>query len=302
MQLAGIQPDYVTIIAILSACANLGATGLGIWVNRLVLGQPFKDNVRVNNSLIDMYSRCGCIEFARHVFDNMPERSLVSWNSIITGFALNGNPHEALKYFNSMKSDKIQPDGMSFTGALTACSHAGLIQEALKLFEKMQNEYKIKPRIEHYGCIVDLYSRAGRLKEALNVIKKMPMKPNKVVIGSLLAACRAHNDVSLAENLMDHIAELDPGGDSNYVLLSNIYAADKSWKSASKVRRKMKEFGIRKKPGVSSIEIDSTIHEFVSGDKSHVDSEGVYVILDTLSYELSVYGYIPESREIYEYE
>ncbi|KAM7522530.1 hypothetical protein LguiA_012432 [Lonicera macranthoides] len=297
MQLHGIQPDYVTIVAVLSACANLGAIGLGLWITRFVLSQHFKDNIRLNNSLIDMYSRCGCIEFARDVFENMPKRSLVSWNSIIVGFALNGNPNEALEYFNSMKNDGIEPDGVSFTGALTACSHAGLINEGLKLFNTMKREYKISPRIEHYGCIVDLYSRSGRLEEALNVIQNMPMKPNEVVVGSLLAACRTKGNVALAERLMNYIAKLDPGGDSNYVLLSNIYAADGSWQSASKVRRKMKYRGIQKKPGVSSIEIDCTVHEFVAGDKSHVDAECIYAMLENLTLELGISGYIPETSK-----
>ncbi|KAI4322472.1 hypothetical protein L6164_022164 [Bauhinia variegata] len=297
MQLSGVAPDYVTIIAVLAACANLGTLGLGLWVNRLIVTEDFRDNVRISNSLIDMYSRCGAIEFARQVLEKMPHRTLVSWNSIIVGFAVNGLAEEALKFFSLMQREGFKPDGVSYTGALTACSHAGLISEGLRIFDNMKGTHRITPSIEHYGCIVDLYSRAGRLEDALNVIKNMPLKPNEVVLGSLLAACRTQGDITLAENLMNYIVELDPGGDSNYVLLANIYAAVGKWDGANKVRRAMKARGIQKKPGFSSIEIDSNIHKFVAGDKSHEENEYIHTILELLSFDLELWGYVPESPE-----
>ncbi|KAL6340551.1 hypothetical protein AAG906_010459 [Vitis piasezkii] len=294
MQLDGVEPDYVTIISVLAACANLGALGLGLWINRFVMKQDFKDNIKISNSLIDMYSRCGCIRLARQVFEQMPKRSLVSWNSMIVGFALNGHAEEALEFFNLMRKEGFRPDGVSFTGALTACSHSGLVDEGLQFFDVMKRTRKISPRIEHFGCLVDLYSRAGRLEDALNVIANMPMKPNEVVLGSLLAACRTHGDVGLAERLMKYLCEVDPGSDSNYVLLSNIYAAVGRWDGASKVRKKMKALGIHKKPGFSSIEMDGSIHEFVAGDKTHVETQNIYAMLDHLFLELRICGYVPE--------
>ncbi|XP_020203161.1 pentatricopeptide repeat-containing protein At1g05750, chloroplastic [Cajanus cajan] len=302
MQLAGVEPDYVTVIAVIAACANLGTLGLGLWVHRFVMTRGFRNNVRVSNSLIDMYSRCGCIELARQVFDRMRHRTLVSWNSIIVGFAVNGLADEALSYFNSMQKEGFEPDGVSYTGALTACSHAGLIDEGLRIFENMRRVRRILPRIEHYGCLVDLYSRAGRLEEALNVLKNMPMKPNEVVLGSLLAACRTRGDIGLAENVMNFLIDLDPGGESNYVLLSNIYAAVGKWDVANKVRRRMKERGIQKKPGFSSIEIDSSIYKFVAGDKSHEENDHIYAALELLSFELQLCGYAPDlsGKESYE--
>lgn len=294
MQLSGVAPDYVTIIAVIAACANLGALGLGLWVNRLVVKENLRDNVRVCNSLIDMYSRCGCIEFARQVFNGMTQRTVVSWNCMIVGFAVNGLADEALNFFYLMQRKGFKPDGVSYTGALTACSHAGLIDKGLRIFDDMKRIHRITPRIEHYGCIVDLYSRAGRLEEALEVIKNMPMKPNEVVLGSLLAACRTQGDVMLAEKVMDYLVELDPSGDSNYVLLANIYAAIGKWEGASKVRRTMKARGIKKQPGFSSIEIDSSIHKFVAGDKSHEEMDFIMPVLELISYELKQCGYIAE--------
>ncbi|KAK9939151.1 hypothetical protein M0R45_015858 [Rubus argutus] len=269
MQMSGVEPDYVTIIAVIAACADLGTLGLGLWINRFVMKQDFKHNIRISNSLIDMYSRCGCIDFARQVFDNMPNRTLVSWNSMIVGFAVNGHAEEALVFFNLMQKEGFKPDSVSFTGALTACSHAGLVDEGLRFFDNMKRIHKIIPRIEHYGCIVDLYSRAGRLEDALNIIESMPMKPNEVVLGSLLAACRTSGNISLAERLMKYLFELDPG-------------------------KTMKDLGIQKTPGFSSVEIDCDIHEFVAGDKSHVDAEYIYSTLELLSFELKLCGYVPE--------
>ncbi|XP_052198587.1 pentatricopeptide repeat-containing protein At1g05750, chloroplastic [Diospyros lotus] len=304
MQVSGVEPDYVTIISVLSACSNLGTLGLGLWLHRFVLNQDLKDNVRINNSLIDMYSRCGCIKFASQVFEDMKVRSLVSWNSIIVGFAINGHAEEALDHFNLMQQEGFKPDGVSFTGALAACSHAGLVDKGLKLFHVMKRVYRLSPTIEHYGCIVDLYSRAGRLKDALEVIEDMPMRPNEVVLGSLLAACRTRGNVDLAERLMNYLLELEPGTDSNYVLLSNIYAAVGSWDGANSVRKKMKDLGIQKKPGISSIEIDCNVHEFVAGDKYHVETEKIYAMLEDLRLELRLSGYVPETYvgEPYEYD
>ncbi|KAM6576323.1 hypothetical protein CsatB_028160 [Cannabis sativa] len=303
MQVSGVEPDYVTIISVLAACADLGTIGLGLWMNRFIINREFKDNIKISNSMIDMYARCGCIEFARQVFEKMPQRTLVSWNSIIIGFAINGHAEKALEFFNLMLNEGFKPDGVSFTGALTACSHAGLVEEGLMLFENMKKVHGIRYRIEHYGCLVDLYSRAGRLENALNVIETMPMKPNEVVVGSLLAACRTHGDISLAERLMNYLNELDPGGDSNYVLLANIYAAVGKWDGAGKVRKMMKARGIQKTPGFSSIEIDCNLHEFVSGDHSHDEAECVYSMLELLSFELKASGYVSQnilSTESYE--
>lgn len=291
MQISKVRPDYVTFIPVLGTCADLGTLNLGLWCHRYILGQNFKDNIRINNSLIDMYSRSGCVEFALQVFQKMLCRSLVSWNSIIIGFAINGHPEEALKFFNLMQKSGVKADGITFTGALTACSHAGLVDKGLQLFDTMIRVLQISPRIEHYGCIIDLYSRAGRLEDALEVIKNMPMNPNEVIFGSLLAACRTVGNVDLAARLMNCIVELDPDSDSNYVMLSNIYAAVGSWNIASKVRMKMKDFGIQKKPGKSCIEIDGEVHEFVAGDKAHVQTEDIYLILELLSVELEDLNY-----------
>ncbi|CAH8251290.1 unnamed protein product [Arabidopsis lyrata] len=296
MQISGVKPDYVAIIAALNACTNLGALSFGLWVHRYVMSQDFKNNVRVSNSLIDLYCRCGCVEFARQVFDKMEKRTVVSWNSVIVGFAANGNAHESLVYFRKMQEERFKPDAVTFTGALTACSHVGLVEEGLRYFQIMISDYRISPRIEHYGCLVDLYSRAGRLEDALKLVQSMPMKPNEVVIGSLLAACRNHgNNTVLAEKLMKHLTDLNVKSHSNYVILSNMYAADGKWEGASKMRRKMKGLGLKKQPGFSSIEIDDCTHVFMAGDSAHVETTNICEVLKLISSNLRLQGCVVET-------
>lgn len=299
MQLtAQIEPDYVMIISIVAACTDLGALTQGMWVHRYAMsrGGDLCSNIRVANSFIDMYSRCGRIDLALQVFDGVDtsRRTRVTWNSMIVGFAINGCCREALDCFNKMQKMGVQPDGVSFTGALTACSHAGLVDEGLNCYKLMQRKYsKIPMRIEHYGCVVDLLGRAGRLEEAMDLVERMMpvMGPNEVVLGSLLAACRMHKNVGLAEKLMGWLVELEPDTDSNFVLLSNIYADVGRWDGAVRVRNMMKSLGIKKSPGFSGVEIDGDCHEFVSGDRRHMQSEDIYDVLELLRFEMKMHHY-----------
>uniref|UniRef100_A0A0D9VLJ0 Pentacotripeptide-repeat region of PRORP domain-containing protein n=1 Tax=Leersia perrieri TaxID=77586 RepID=A0A0D9VLJ0_9ORYZ len=288
MLLDGVEPDYVTLVAVLSACAEVGALGLGMWAHRLVLRRGLLHrNVRIANSLIDMYARCGRVELARQVFDGMPKRTVVSWNSMIVGLAANGRCVDAIKHFEAMRRSGFKPDAVTFTGVLTACSHGGLTEQGLRYYNLMRTEYAIAARMEHYGCVVDLLGRSGCLDEAMQIVTSMPMRPNEVVLGALLAGCRMHCDVAMAEQLMQHLLELDPGGDANYVLLSNIYAAVGKWDGAGKVRNLMKARGLRKRPGYSAVEIDGDVHEFVSGDQSHPQADEVSQMLGMLMYEMA---------------
>ncbi|OAY71909.1 Pentatricopeptide repeat-containing protein, chloroplastic, partial [Ananas comosus] len=293
MRLDGIEPDYVTIVAVVAACAALGALGQGLWVHRYVVTCEFRQNVRIANSLIDMYARCGRVDFAYQVFEKMAKRTVVSWNSIIVGFAINGRCEDTLEHFELMRREGFEPDGVTFTGVLAACSHVGLVDEGLRYYELMRTEYNIPPRIEHYGCVVDLLGRAKRLEEAMRVVEEMPMRPNEVVLGSLLAACRMYGDVKTAERLMGLLVELEPGGDSNYVLLSNIYAAAGRWDGVGAVRNLMKAHGIKKKPAFSVVEIEGSEHEFMAGDRSHSRCDEIYEMLEMVHLEMEVNGYVP---------
>ncbi|XP_073358504.1 pentatricopeptide repeat-containing protein At1g05750, chloroplastic-like [Aegilops tauschii subsp. strangulata] len=287
MLLDGVEPDYVTLVAAISTCAEVGALGLGMWVHRFVIRERLEGNIRIANSLIDMYARCGKVKFARQVFDSMRKRTVVSWNSMIIGFAANGRSTDAIEHFEAMQRKGFKPDAVTFTGVLTACSHAGLTDEGLRYYDAMKAEHGITARMEHYGCVVDLLGRAGRLDEAMSVVATMPMRPNEVVLGALLAGCRMHGDVEMAEQLMQYLLEQDPGGDSNYVLLSNIYAAVGKWDRAGKVRGLMKARGVKKRPGRSAVEINGDVHEFVCGDRSHPQAAEVFDMLGLLSHEMA---------------
>ncbi|XP_008800272.2 pentatricopeptide repeat-containing protein At1g05750, chloroplastic [Phoenix dactylifera] len=295
MQLFKIDPDYVTLIAVIAVCADLGALAQGLWVHRYAMRRDFRNNVRLGNSLIDLYSRCGRVDFAHQLFERMPKRTLVSWNSMIVGFASNGCCREALEHFDMMRRAGFEPDGVSFTGVLTACSHAGLVDEGFMYYDLMRKDYEIPVRVEHYGCVVDLLGRAGRLEEAMHVVEGMPMRPNDVVLGSLLAACRMHGDVWLAERLMGYLVELEPECDSNYVLLSNMYAAIGRWEGVGEVRNKMKAIGIKKRPGFSQVEVNCDVHEFVAGDRSHPQSDDIYQMLNLLGLQMKLNGYDPQA-------
>ncbi|XP_066328625.1 pentatricopeptide repeat-containing protein At1g05750, chloroplastic-like [Miscanthus floridulus] len=289
MLLDGVKPDYITLIAVVSACAEVGALGLGMWVHQLMLKQGLERNVRVANSLIDMYARCGQVNLAAQVFGSIRKRTVVSWNSMIVGFAANGRCTDAIELFEEMRRQGFKPDAVTLTGVLTACSHAGLTEHGLRYYDLMTTEYGVAARMEHYGCVVDLLGRAGRLDEAMHVVETMPMRPNEVVLGALLAGCRMHGDLDMAEQLMQHLFELDPGGDANYVLLSNIYAAVGKWDGAGKVRSLMKARGVKKRPGHSTVEIDGDVHEFVSSDRSHPQAEEIGQMLGLLRHEMAMY-------------
>jgi len=187
MLLDGVEPDYVTLIAIVSACAEVGALGLGMWAHRLVVRQGLERNVRAANSLIDMYARCGQAELAAQVFRSLRKRTVVSWNSMVVGFAANGRCTNAIELFEEMRRQGFKPDAVTLTGVLTACSHAGLTEQGLSYYDLMTTQYGVPARMEHYGCVVDLLGRAGRLDEAMRVVETLPMRPNEVVLGGLLA-------------------------------------------------------------------------------------------------------------------
>ncbi|URE08701.1 Pentatricopeptide repeat-containing protein [Musa troglodytarum] len=242
MESAGVQPNEVTVVAVLAACADLGELDLGKRVHEFAKRCSFqKNNVRVCNTLIDMYINCGCVEKARQVFDEMAERTVVSWSAMIGGHAMHGQGEEALKLFSRMREAGMEPNGVTFVGLLHACSHMGLLEEGKRFFSSMTEDYGIVPEIEHYGCMVDLLSRAGFLEEAREFIREMPVKANSVVWGALLGGAKVHKNIKMGEEAIRHLVELDPLNDGYYVVLSNIYADAGRWEDVAKVRRMMKD-------------------------------------------------------------
>ncbi|XP_020576486.1 pentatricopeptide repeat-containing protein At3g21470 [Phalaenopsis equestris] len=256
MQESGIGPDEFTVSCILSACAQLGSLDSAMEVHEFIRRRKIKMNCFVLNGLVDMYAKCGDLDKARRIFNTMIIRNDSCWNSMISGLASHGWSEEALELFSLMEASEVKPNSITFLVVLSACTHGGFVEQGLQIFRSM-HKYGLKAGVEHYGCLVDLFSRAGRLGEAYNVIKIMPMKPNEVVWGTLLGACRVYSDMEMADQVVleanNTNISISSVNDADYVLLSNIFAAAENWEKAEKMRRKMVENKLTKTPGCSSI-------------------------------------------------
>ncbi|PPR82145.1 hypothetical protein GOBAR_AA38570 [Gossypium barbadense] len=263
-----------------------GLLAVGVKVHDSIKRLKFKCSVAVCNALVDMYAKCGSLDKAWSVLNRMAKRDVVSWNAMLHGFAMHGHASEALQVFSRMKMEGFQPDRVTFVGVLCACTHAGLIDEGVEYFYAMEKDYGTVPQIEHYGCMVDLLGRGGRLKEAFRLVHTMPFEPNAIIWGTLLGACRLHDAVELAEKVLDLLLELDPSDPGNYSMLANIFAASGDWDSAASVRLRMRSIGIQKPSGASSIEIDNEVHEFTVFDRSHPKFDRIYQMLDRLGQDL----------------
>ncbi|KAJ0112717.1 hypothetical protein Patl1_02083 [Pistacia atlantica] len=269
----GVRPDLVSVMGAISACAQLGALDQGRWIHMYIKRTRITMDIVVETALIDMYMKCGSLDEARRMFYCMSKKNVISYNVMIVGLGMNGFGEEALECFAQMEREGIPKDDLIFLGVLTACSHAGLVTEGFLIFNCMQEDYKIEPKLEHFSCLVDLLSRAGQLEQALSVIDSMPTKPNSALWGTLLMACRTHQNVALAEVVVKRLVELKADDCGVYVLLSNIYADVGMWDDVLQIRELVRNRKMKKETGSSIIDIDGSINEFVSGEIHHVWSE-----------------------------
>eukprot|EP01018_Ginkgo_biloba_P030649 Gb_26651 [translate_table: standard] len=293
MKQTDVKPDLVTVASVLSACAHLAALQQGRDIHDYIINSGFELDVNVCTALVDMYAKCGSIDIARQLFDKMCKRDVVSWNAMIAAYGMHGHAQDALELFSQMQQTGINPDHITFISVLSACSHAGLVDEGRQYFDCMGRDYCMTPRLEHYACMVDLLGRAGHLDEAINFIKKMPLEADAGVWGALLGACRIHCNIELGKYVSERLLELEPRNAGNYVLLSNIFAATGSWDDVAKMRTMLKGKGLKKIPGCSWIEINNAVHEFHAGDRSHPQSEKIYAMLESLYERMTEAGYEP---------
>ncbi|KAI3837158.1 hypothetical protein MKW92_011808 [Papaver armeniacum] len=261
--------DYITLVSVISACAQSGDFNNGEWVRHLVTSKRLENNLSITNALIDMYAKCGCIDLARDVFDRLPERTVVSWTAMIYACAVNGHGNDALEMFSRMLQEKVKPNGFTFIAVLTACKHSALVAEGRKYYESMKSDYCIVPSVEHCACMVDLLGRAGLLTEAYDFIEKMPVEPDTGVWGALLSACSIYENVEMAERIAERLFKLDPKNEMYYVLMSKIYAQASTPEKAARFRTLMKDRELKKTPGLSSVEFYLRSHTFPSGSLSH---------------------------------
>ncbi|KAM6595743.1 hypothetical protein CsatA_006267 [Cannabis sativa] len=298
MQMEGVKVNEVSMVSVLSACSHLGALDQGRWAHAYIEKNKLRVTVNLGTALIDMYAKCGAMDKAMEVFWGMKEKNVFTWSSAMGGLAMNGFGEKCLELFSLMKKDGVQPNEVTFVAVLRGCSVVGLVDEGKEHFSSMKTSYGIEPEIEHYGCLVDLYGRAGRVVEALNVINSMPMQPHAAAWGALLNACRMYKNLELGELASRKIVELESKNHGAYVLLSNIYADSKKWDGVSNVRQIMKSKGVKKIPGCSVIEVDGEVHEFFVGDKSHPRYNEIEIMLGEISRRLKLFGYVANTNPV----
>ncbi|KAF4401501.1 hypothetical protein G4B88_001695 [Cannabis sativa] len=298
MMQKGRRLDSFTFATVLSACASVATLERGTEVHASAIRACLESDVVVGSAIVDMYAKCGRIDYASRFFELMPVRNVYSWNSMISGYARHGHGDKALKLFIQMKLHDQLPDHVTFVGVLSACSHVGLVDEGFKHFKSMSEVYGLAPKMEHYSCMVDLLGRAGELKKIEDFITKMPFKPNVLIWRTILGACGRTNgrNTELGQRAAEMLLELEPQNGVNYVLLANLYASGEKWEDVAKARMAMRTASVKKEAGCSWVTMKDGVHVFVAGDKSHPEKELIYEKLKELNKKMRDAGYIPEIK------
>ncbi|XP_057949352.1 pentatricopeptide repeat-containing protein At2g02980, chloroplastic [Malania oleifera] len=299
LQMSNLKPTEVTMLSAISSCALLGALELGKWLHEYVKKNGFDQLVKVNTALIDMYAKCGSLNDAVCVFESMVAKDTHTWSAMIMAYAIHGHGSKSISLFEEMKRAGVRADKITFLGLLYACSHTGLVEEGLKYFCSMRDEYGIIPDIKHYGCMVDLLGRAGQLDEAYKFIEGLPTKPTPILWRTLLSACSSRGNMELGKRVIEHIFELDDSHGGDYVIFSNLCARAGRWEDVNHVRKMMKDRGVVKIPGCSSVEVNNVVHEFFSGDGIHSESRDLHRALDELIKELKLVGYVSDTSLVF---
>ncbi|KAK0597806.1 hypothetical protein LWI29_028752 [Acer saccharum] len=297
---ARVRPNEGTYVTILSACSDLAGLCEGQQIHQMISKTVYQGNTFVLSALINMYSKCGVLSTARKIFDEglLSKRDLVSWNGMIAAYAHHGRGREAINLFNQMQDLGFKPDDVTYVGLLSACSHAGLVNDGRKYFNDLVKDTSIKIREDHYACFVDLCGRAGRVKEAYDFIEQLGCKPSASVWGALLAGCNVHGDLNIGKHAAKELSEMEPENAGSYLLLSNIYASTGKWRDAARVRLKMKDKGLKKQPGCSWIEVGNRVHVFVVGDKSHCQAKPIYFLLGDLHAQMKKVGPVSNNDDL----
>ncbi|XP_022847390.1 pentatricopeptide repeat-containing protein At4g21065-like [Olea europaea var. sylvestris] len=262
MNMVNEKPNLVTLVSLIAACTNLLNIRHGKSIHSYLLVNGIELHVSLGTALLNLYAKCGLIEEAFCIFSSMSEKNLQSWTAMISGLTDHGNGEEAISLFTRMEETGLRPDGKSFSTILCACSHNVLVEKGQELFEKMVNDYNIKPTMEHYGCIVDLYGRAGKIEEAYQIIMGMPMEPNSVILRSYLSSCKQHGCILYGnEHLKQLLLKIEPDLGANYVLAASVSSPSGYCDDVDKLRISMEEKGLVKVPGYSWVQLPSGCSE-----------------------------------------
>ncbi|XP_017698968.2 putative pentatricopeptide repeat-containing protein At3g01580 [Phoenix dactylifera] len=296
MLLDGSIPDAVIMVKVLKACCQLGIQHQAVCLHGYLVTNGFENKVFVGAALVDLYSKCGNLDSAVRVFGSMDEKDVVLWSSMIAGYGIHGLGSRAIATFEHMIKSSVKPNNVTFVSILSACSHAGLVEEGRRIFDSMNHVYGVVPDSEHYGIMVDLLGRSGELHEAMMLIERMPKPVGPDVWCALLAGCRIHQNIEMGELVAKNLLELQPNHAGYYNLLSNMYAFDGKWDNVTEVRTVMEERGLRKIPGYSAVEVGSEVHTFLAGDRLQ-EWGRIYELLKELAVKMGEEGYVPLEEE-----
>ncbi|GAB2268074.1 hypothetical protein Dimus_003050 [Dionaea muscipula] len=290
MQDPFLEPNHVSMVSVLSACAEVGDIHLGTMVDEYMKLKGHKERVKTNSILatavIDMYCKCGNLRRAKEVFNDMVVKDVVAINAMIMGLATNGEGAEALRLFQETQDLGFHPNHGTFLSVLCACCHSGMLEEGRQIFQDMNTRFSVLPQLEHYASYIDLLSRFGHIEEALEVVASMPFKPNGFVWSSLLGGCLRHSRLKFIQELSRRLVEEDVENSAGFVLWSNALALDFQWGKVSELRTIMKDKGVKKQSGSSWISINGVTHEFLAGPTSHPEIYSICHILDRLVKEM----------------
>lgn len=294
MRQSGLMPDQYTFASVFRACATLATLEQGKQAHGIFIKSQINGNVVVTSALMDMYFKCSSPYDGNLIFEKSIHKNVITWTALVHGYGQNGTVEEVLKSFQRMISEGFRPNHVTFLAVLSACSHGGLVDEGWQYFSSMMRHYGIQPRGKHYAAMVDLLGRAGRLQEAYELVQNSPFAEHSVTWGALLGACRIHGNMDMVKLAAKKFFELEPENAGKYVVLCNAYATFGLWHSVAEMRGQMRDFGMRKEPGYSMIEIQRGVHFFFMGDNSQKQTEQIYELIKDMTYILKDAGYAPD--------
>ncbi|KAL5820332.1 hypothetical protein ACOSQ3_022214 [Xanthoceras sorbifolium] len=295
----GPKPNNYTLAAMLSVSSSLASLDHGKQIHAVALRSGKASSVSVSNGLITMYSKAGSIDGARRVFDLIHcHQETVSWTSMIIALAQHGLGEEAIQLFEKMLALSIKPDHITYVGVLSACTHVGLVEQGQNYYNLMKNVHKIEPTRSHYACMVDLLGRAGLLQEAYDFIENMPIEPDVEAWGSLLSSCRVYKNVELGKIAAERYLLIEPNNSGAYSALANLYSACGKWADAAKIRKSMKDGGVKKNQGISWVQIQNIVHVFGVEDALHPQKDAVYNMMAKIWKEIKKMGFVPDTDSV----
>ncbi|ONK70904.1 uncharacterized protein A4U43_C04F2720 [Asparagus officinalis] len=297
----GILPNKVSLVTVLPAIGSLARFIDGKQVHAFAIRKELNREPSLNNALIDMYSKCGTLDSAKCIFDDQSWcKDAISWSTIISCYGIHGKGEEAVILFNRMCNLGTKPDHITSVGVLSACGRSGLVSEGLEIYNSLVKDYGVVPTVEICSCMVDMLGRAGRLSKALDFIKSMPHISGSSVWGALFDSSFMHNNREMHDLAFRTLLHLEPESPSNFITRSNFHASSERWDVVAEVRKTMKERGLKKMPGWSSITINRTVHSFFAADTSHHYPDTIYAMLDNLLLTMKGAGYVPTYEKVTE--